>query len=46
MQLDRGGVGGIADHRDHLPEAARLGFGDQPLEQRAADAAPLRAGST
>ena len=41
MHADRSGVGGIADHRDHLPIAARLGFGDQPLQQLQADAAPV-----
>jgi len=33
MDPDRSGVGGVADHRDHLPVAARLAFADQPLHQ-------------
>jgi hypothetical protein len=32
----------IADHRDHLPEAAPFGFGDECVEERAADAAAER----
>src|SRR6202166_2133528 len=38
---DRSGVGGIADHRDHLPIAALLAVSDQPLQQLHADAAPM-----
>ena len=38
---DRARIGGIADHGDHLPVAARLTFGDQPLHQQEADAAPV-----
>ena len=34
MQLDRAGVGRIADHREHLPEAAGFGLGHKPREQR------------
>ena len=42
VQLDRRRLRRIADHRDHLAEAAALAFLDQALEQRAADAAALR----
>src|SRR5262249_5200583 len=42
VQFDRRRIGGIADYRDHLPEAARFAVGDHPLEQRAAEAATLR----
>ena len=41
VHADRSGIGGIADHRDHLPIAARLAFGDQPLQQLQADAAAM-----
>ena len=41
VNADRAGIGGIADHRDHLPVAARLAFGDQPLHQLQADAAAV-----
>src|SRR5882757_5060983 len=34
MDPDRTGIGGIADHRNHLPVAARLAFNDQPLQQQ------------
>ena len=44
VHADRSGVGGIADHRDHLPVAARLRFRDQPLQQLQADAAPVDRG--
>src|SRR3954449_8651788 len=33
VDADRTGIGGIADHGDHLPEAARLAFTDQPQHQ-------------
>ena len=45
MQLDRGRLRRVADHRDHLAELARLRFNDQPVEQRAADAAALHVGA-
>jgi len=44
MDADRSGVGGIADHRDHLAIASRFGFGDQPLQQLQADPAPMDCG--
>ena len=31
MNADRAGIGGIPDHGDHLPVAARLALGNQPL---------------
>ena len=34
----------IADDRQHLPPRAFLAFGDQPRQQRAADAAPAHSG--
>ena len=42
VQPDRGRLCRIADHRDHLPVAALLGFNEQPVEQRASDAAAMR----
>ena len=39
MNADRTGIGGIADHGDHLPVAARLAFSDQPLQQLQTNAA-------
>src|SRR5439155_14444135 len=42
VKRDRGGLRRIPDHRDHLPEAARLRVVEQALEQRASDAATLR----
>src|SRR3981081_4088066 len=41
MQRDRRRLRRIADHRDHLPEGARLRLDQQPVEQRAPEAAPL-----
>ena len=41
VNADRAGIGGIADHGDHLPIAARLALGDQPLQQLQADAAAV-----
>ena len=35
VQRDRCGVRGVADHRDHLAETARLGAVDQPRQERA-----------
>src|SRR5580704_4057389 len=36
MDRDRGGVGGISDHADHLTEAAGLRLGDQARQQQPA----------
>ena len=44
VKADRAGIGGIADHGDHLPVAARLAFRDQPLQQLQADAAAVGRG--
>src|SRR6266481_6417468 len=44
MDADRSGVGGIADHRNHLAIASRFGFGDQRLQQLQADPAPMDCG--
>ena len=41
MNANRCGVGRIADDRDHLAIAAGLAFGDQPLQQLSAEAAPV-----
>ena len=38
VHADRAGIGGIADHRDHLTIAACLALRDQPLQQSKADA--------
>src|SRR4051794_22435014 len=43
VQLDRCGIGGFADHRDHLPESACGAFVDQRLHQCTADAMALEA---
>src|SRR3569623_1976782 len=42
VDADRSGIGGIADHRDQLTEAARFAFGDQPLQQHKTDAAAMK----
>ena len=44
VNADRAGIGGVADHRDHLPVAARLALSDQPLHQLQADAAAVGRG--
>ena len=44
MNADRTGIGGIADHGDHLPVAARLAFSDQPLQQLQTNAAAVDRG--
>jgi hypothetical protein len=36
MQRNRGRIRRIADYRDHLPEAAGPGVGDQPCDQQPA----------
>ncbi len=41
VDADRSSIGGIADHRDHLPVPARLAFADQPQHQLQADAAAV-----
>src|SRR5258707_1224758 len=41
VHADRSGIGGIADHRNHLAIAARLRLGDQPLQQLQADPAAM-----
>src|SRR5580698_1337419 len=37
VDADGCGIRRIPDHRDHLPKAARLAFGNQPFEQLPAD---------
>ena len=44
VQADRAGIGGIADHRDHLAVAAGLAVRDQPPQQQSADPAPMHGG--
>src|ERR1043165_9811664 len=44
VEPDRGLVAAVADHGDHLAEAAALARFEQRLEQRAADALTLAAG--
>src|ERR1043166_9655340 len=44
VEPDRGRVAAVADHGDHLAEAAALARFEQRLEQRAADALTLAAG--
>jgi len=44
MHADRGDVGGIADHRHHLAEAALLAACDQLLHDQLAEPAALRLG--
>ena len=41
VQADRSGIGGIADHRNHLPVIARHAVVDQSLQQLAADTLPM-----
>src|SRR5204862_8359215 len=44
VHADRSGIGGIADHGDHLAVAAALAFLDQAMQQPQADAAAMARG--
>src|SRR4051794_31035484 len=41
VHADRAGIGRIADDGDHLAEAPRLAFDDQPLQQERPDPAAV-----
>src|SRR3954468_8982969 len=43
VQVDRGGIGAVADYGDELPVAERLAALDQRTQHRAADPTPLGA---
>src|SRR3990170_1471175 len=42
VQLDRGGLSRVSDHRDHLPKSARFARLDQAPDQGAPDAAAMK----